>query len=313
MSGLAGTTLEVDVVEVIDGDTIKIHLNGEEENLRILALDTEESQDGLNKPHTPLGDEAKNEVQSFIEAGSTITIEFPGSETLETCLERYRGNFGRPLVYVHKDGEDFQERMIRKGYSPYFTKYGYANFEEYHRRYKEAERQAQADNIGVWNQLEANGQVMRDYSTLCTWWELRAEVVETYRKAKQEEVENLLDSRLDYHELTNMVGQEAIVFTELRSYRRTHGGEHAIVTIGSESQPFKLFIRNAFASEVGQRILSLLEKRYVPSGSDGRTVESPRRSYAYIAGEIELYPEETGEPEIEVTSINQIMDEPPTQ
>lgn len=307
-----GTTTAVDVVEVVDGDTVKVNLEGEHENLRILALDTEESRPVPGKPQTPWGTAAKEAAQTFFPEGATITIEFPGDEPVETCLQRYRGNYGRPLVYVHRDGEDFQEWMIRQGYSPYFTKYGYAHFEAYHDRYVAAERQAQADHVGVWNQLEVNGQEMRNYDALRAWWDLRAEVVESFRRARAAGVANLYDSRLDYGELVDRVGQEAVVFTELREYRRTSGGGHAIVTIGSESQPFKLFVPDAFETDEGQRILSMLTTRYVTSGYDGQTVERPRRSYAYVSGELKRYPPEDGEPEIAVTSADQITDRPPS-
>jgi endonuclease YncB( thermonuclease family) len=56
-------------------------------------------------------------------------------------VQRYRGNFGRLLVYIHKDGVDFQETMIREGFSPYFVKYGNAIF--HHDTYRAAEREAQ--------------------------------------------------------------------------------------------------------------------------------------------------------------------------
>lgn len=299
--------MEVPIVRVIDGDTVKVALGDEEENLRVLALDTEESQAGGGKPRTPWGIEAKEAAQSFLPEGGTITVEFPGDEPVERCLERYRDNYGRPMAYVHRDGEDFQERMIAKGYSPYFTKYGYAHFDDHHRRYKEAERRAQADDVGVWNQLEVNGQVMRNYSALATWWELRAEVVETYRRAKREGRDSLLDSRLDYDEIADRAGERLTVFTELRSLDRV-GGSHLVVDIGSRSQPFSLFLPNALETEEGQRIVSLLNARYIPQAADGRTVERPHRSYAYVTGEISLYREK---PQIEVTSVDQVLDDPP--
>ncbi len=307
-----GTTIDVEVIAVVDGDTVKIDLEGEPENLRILTLDTEESRPVPGKPYTPWGAAAKEEATSFFPEGSTITVEFPGDEPVDTCLRRYRDNYGRPLVYIHKDGEDFQERMIQRGYSPYFTKYGYAHFESYHDRYIEAERQAQADHIGVWDQIEANGQEMRNYDTLNAWWTLRAEIVESFRQAKASGVENLYDSRLDYAELSDRIGDEVIIFTELRNYRRTLGGDHAIVTIGSQSQPFKLFIPDAFETLDGERILSLLTERYIAGEYDGQTIGRPRRSYAYVSGTVTRYPEPDGDPEIVVTSIDQIADQPPS-
>ncbi|SIR57149.1 micrococcal nuclease [Haladaptatus litoreus] len=299
-----GTTTTVEVIEAVDGDTVKVDLQGERENLRILALDTEESSGGGGKPVTPWGKQAKEEAKSFFPEGESITVEFPGDEELDDCLKRYRDNYGRPLVYVHKNDTDFQEHMIRAGYSPYFTKYGYAHFEEYHRRYRDAEREAQAEHIGVWNQLAVNGAVMRDYSSMCAWWELRAEVIQGFRRASHP---SLFDSRLDYEKITSRIGEEVVVFTELNDYWRA-GAEHVVVGIGSQAQPFQLFLPNVRTTEAGQRLLSLLDTRYVAE-DDGVTVTKPHRSYAYVQGELKLYEEK---PEIVVTAIDQITDEPPS-
>lgn len=310
MSGdqIQGTSVDVEVVRAVDGDTIKVVIDDEQENLRVLALDTEESHAGGDKPVTPWGKEAAEKAKEVFPEGSTAAVEFPGDEPLEECLRLYRGNYGRPLVYLHADGADFQELMIREGYSPYFTKYGYADFPDKDRRYREAERQAQAVGDGVWDQHTVNGAEMRDYDSLCAWWELRARVVETFRRARAAGTDDLFDSRLDYDALADREGEHTVVFTELRSYRRV-GASHVVVDIGSQSQPFKFFLPNAVETTEGQRVLSLLDRRYVAE-YDGRTVEKPLRSYAYVAGDVKLY---RGQPEIEVTSIDQITDDLPAE
>ncbi len=309
----AGTTREVEVERVVDGDTIKIRFPeaGDEEsdvvNLRILALDTEESRGGSGKPKTPWGAAAKEHATEFVPSGSTVTLEFPGTESLEECLRRYRDNYGRLLVYVYVGEEDFQEHMIREGYSPYFTKYGYAAFQVNHERYREAEREAQANGRGVWDQLAVNGAEMRDYHGLSAWWALRAEAVERYRTAVTEG--DVLDSRLDYDELVERAGSEATVFTEIAEVERV-SASHAVASNGSREQRFKLFMPDALETESGQRVLSLLRQRYVAE-SDGATVQRPARSYAFVTGPVKLYPPGDGEPEIDVTSIEQVADVPP--
>jgi micrococcal nuclease len=317
MPTTSGTTRQVGVERVVDGDTIKVRFPeaGDEEsdvvNLRILSLDTEESRAGGDKPKTPWGVAAKEHATAFVPAGSTVTLEFPGTEPLDECLRRYRDNYGRLLVYVHVDDADeegdFQAHMIREGYSPYFTKYGYAAFESHHDRYREAEREAQAENRGVWNQLAVNGAVMRDYHDLASWWAQRAEVVEEYRAASGDE--NVLDSRLDYDRIVDGVGSRATVFTEIAEIQRV-GASHAVASNGSRQQRFKLFLPDAMETEGGQRILSLLEQRYVAE-SDGQIVQRPNRSYAFVTGDLKRYPPERGDPEIDVTSIEQVTDVPP--
>ena len=298
---LQGTTIQARVVRVVDGDTVRVASDEleKEESLRILALDTEESNPGSSKPVTPLGHQAKKHAEGFFSPGDAVELEFPGTESVEVALERYRGNFGRLLVYLHKDGVDFQEMMIREGYSPYFVKYGNADF--HHDRYRAAEREAQQRGIKVWNQIEENGSEIRNYAALGTWWALRARVIDEYRRIQPTEP-NLLNSRLDFEEIRRRAEnrQQATIFTALSGIDRV-GQRHALVKIGSRHQPFSLFIRDVEGNEESQRIVRLLETRYI-SGDDAH----PRRSYAYIEGELVLY---RGNPEIVLSSADQIRDE----
>ncbi len=96
-------------------------------------------------------------------------------------------------------------------------------------------------------------------------------------------------------------GAEAVVFTELRSFARV-GQNKAVVEIGSKHQPFKLFLADMDGA-AGQELLTMLEDAYI-SGDD----HHPRRSYAYVAGQLKLFRDE---PELVVTSAQQITDSPP--
>lgn len=297
---IQGTTIHATAVRVVDGDTIRVTSGDldEEESLRILALDTEESHNSSSKPVTPFGRKAKERAQRFFSSGDTVVLEFPGSDAVETAVRRYRGNFGRLLVYVHKDGVDFQETMIREGFSPYFVKYGNAVF--HHETYRDAEREAQARHIGVWDQIEVNGSEVRNYAALGTWWQLRASVIEGYRKIRPDKPD-LLNSRLDFDEIKQRAenGDTVTVFTAVETIDRV-GQRHAIVRIGSLQQPFNLFIRNV-EEEPGQRIVNFLQNRYISQGED-----HPRRSYAYVRGELKLF---AGDPEIEIESPEAITNE----
>jgi micrococcal nuclease len=299
---IVGTSFETTVLKVVDGDTIDITVDGTKKRLRLASLDTEESNPGGDKPMTPWGQKAKEEAQRFFPLGSAVTIEFPGNDPLAECFERYLDNYERLLAFVHKDGTDYQEHMIRAGYSPYFVKYGNAAFAAHHDRYTQAESDAQGADAGLWNQGRVNGSERRNYAALGTWWELRARLIEDYRERKETNPALLLNSRLDYKRLVELAAQgaTATVFTELRTTRPA--GRHAIVEIGSQSQPFKLFVPDA-ADDAEQEILRLIASRYVPVGDD-----HTRRSYAYVTGPLKLY---RGEPELKVTQASQIADAPP--
>ncbi len=299
-----GTTVDAMVVRVVDGDTVRLRAEGKEESVRLLALDTEESNHGsATKPLTPWGRKAKEEAERLLPAGAQVTLEFPGREPLEECWEKHRDNFGRLLGFLHKEGMDLQAHMIEQGYSPYFVKYGHADFAEYRERYTAAERKAQAANRGVWDQLTVNGSEARNYALLGVWWHLRAGLIDQYRRAREANPA-LLNSRRDYAQLFELAGpeREATVFTELREYHRV-GGRHAVITIGSIHQPFQMFVPDTDL-EAGQAILRLLDDRYI-------AVEPthPRRSYAYVRGRLKLF---DGKPEIVVSSVEQIIDYPAT-
>ncbi|MEA5471819.1 thermonuclease family protein [Spirulina sp. 06S082] len=302
-----GTTVEATVHRVVDGDTIRVFLPGieKDESLRILAIDTEESNAGNSKAVTPWGDKAKERAEELFQPNDIITLEFPGNEDIETCLQRYRGNFGRLLVFVHKGEIDFQETMIAEGYSPYFVKYGNAIFPDKHQRYIQAERKAQEKNLGVWNQITVNQTEINNYAALGTWWQLRARIIDEYRRIKPQH-QNLFNSRLDFFKLIekakNKTSEQVTIFTELRSIRRI-SQRSGLIKIGSIQQPFSLFLPD-LDSETGQETIALLNSRYI-----SRENTYPRRSYAYVTGTLRLF---KNAPQISIVSPAQITDEMPS-
>lgn len=301
---MSGTRVTATSVRVVDGDTLRVEVNGAEESLRLLGLDTEETHSGGTKPVTPWGRAAKEEARRLIAEGDEVTLEFPGDESPEVCWKKYRGNYGRPLVHVFlSDGTDYQEYMIREGFSPYFVKYGYAVFAELHERYIEAEREAQIARRGVWDQLSVNGTEVRNYARLGVWWHLRAQLIDRYRRFREEHPDALLlNTRNDYERLVELADEEAdaTIFTELRDARRV-GGIHAVIGIGAHYQPFEIFIPQVDQPNQ-QKVMNLLAERYLPSD-----LEHPRRSYAYVSGSLHVY---RGTPQMTVTREIQITDRP---
>ncbi|MGR3275903.1 thermonuclease family protein [Acaryochloris marina NIES-2412] len=297
-----GTTIETTVVRVVDGDTIRVQLPHleQEKSLRLLNLETEESNSGSNKIITPWGQQAKERAEQFFQPNDRVTLEYPGTEAVEICHRRYQDNYGRPLLLIHKQGVDYQEVMIREGYSPYFNKYGNAVFPQYHQRYQQAEREAQQANLGVWDQLTVNGEVLHNYAALGIWWSLRADIIDAFRQHKSH-TPDLLNSRLDFDEIVARAQQQekVVVFTELRSLRRITA-KSARIEIGSVKQPFSLYLPNT-ESPGGKAVVNLLNNRYFS------TENAPKRSYAYVAGQLRMF---NKNPQITIKSTAQIMDEP---
>ena len=301
---IKGTKVDATVVRVVDGDTIRVKVKGQEENLRILSIDTEESNAGSSKAVSPWGKEAKKEAERLFKVGDKIKLEFPGDEPAKECLQRYRGNYGRLLVFVYlEDGTDFQEHMIKKGFSPYFMKYGYAALPDNHERYLQAEKEAQIANRGIWNQIEVNGSQVRNYAQLGVWWYLRAEIIQNYRRFKQQNVDaTVFNTRLDYEKLVELAKKEkeATIFTELRNPKRV-AVNNMFIGIGSVEKPFSIFIPKV-DENAGLKIMSLIKNRYISTDD-----EHPRRSYAYVKGNLSIHRDK---PQIIVTDLKQIMDLP---
>ncbi len=314
------TTIEVTVEKVIDGDTIHVVLNGNLEKLRLLGIDTEESHDDTDterkqtqkggKPITKLGNLAKKRTRELIKPNDLVLLTFPDDSSLNVALEKHRGNYGRLLCFVTlENGQDFQELMIREGYSPYMVKYGFVELMDRHFSYQNAEALAQAEGRGVWNSRLFNFKRMRDYKSLLPWWNLRANIIENYRLNKSSDNKKILNTRKDYRKIKELSdtteGTNVTIFTELR-YISLIDDKRAIIKNGSNKQPFKLFIPNLTNSD-GVKIISVLKNRYLTFGYNGSSLDKAGRDYAYISGDIIDY---NGTPEIVITKFTQISDAP---
>jgi len=187
---MKGTLIKnLKLTKVIDGDTIKLMLDDKEESIRFACLDTEESQHGSDKPVTNAGILASKWVKAYfgantegIPAGDVrIDIEFDTNDPVKFCLRKHRDNYGRLLCYVYKSGtkENSNLRIVQEGWSPYFVKYGRSCL--YHRQFMEAESQAQAAGLAIWNPATNAGDNKRDYSIFTPWWNFRDGIVQDYR------------------------------------------------------------------------------------------------------------------------------------
>lgn len=100
------TTAHWTVVDVLDGDTIRVARDGHTDTVRLLGIDTPET----HHPRKP--------VQCFgPEAASYSDGRLRGrSVELEADIED-RDRYGRRLAYVILDGERFNDELIRGGYA----------------------------------------------------------------------------------------------------------------------------------------------------------------------------------------------------
>lgn len=81
------------VVYVVDGDTIDVDLNGSEQRVRLLQIDTPETVD-KNRPTMCFGKEASDRLRSLLPVGAPIHL---------VRDQELRDDFGRLLAYVYRD------------------------------------------------------------------------------------------------------------------------------------------------------------------------------------------------------------------
>ena len=176
----------VEIVKVVDGDTLNVLLEGEVVPLRLLSVDTEEKISGRplsspSKPQTVFGEETAQWAQEFFAAlGSPprIGLAFPEGRRLDP--------YGRLLCQVLlPDGRDYNLLLVEQGRSPYFNKYG--NSLVAHEAFVRAQAAARDAGLGIWNPATNRARTpgapsaVRPYAELLPWWEARARAVDGFR------------------------------------------------------------------------------------------------------------------------------------
>ncbi|MGS2778743.1 thermonuclease family protein [Robertmurraya sp. GLU-23] len=97
----------VTIIETIDGDTIKVRLNGKTETVRYLLIDTPESKHP-NKCVQMYAEEAYLRNRELVKSGN-LTLEFEHGNT--------KDYYGRLLAYVFVDGESIQGTLLKEGFA----------------------------------------------------------------------------------------------------------------------------------------------------------------------------------------------------
>lgn len=137
-----------DVVRVVDGDTVRIMLDGTETTLRLIGMNTPETVD----PRTTVecfGKEASNKAKELL-SSTRITLEL---DEREGGIDKY----GRTLAYLYMDdGVMFNEWMIKNGYAYEYT---YDDVYKYQSEFKAAEHYARQHELGLWSSDTCSGKL----------------------------------------------------------------------------------------------------------------------------------------------------------
>lgn len=94
------------VLRVVDGDTIAVEIDGEEESVRYIGVDTPESV-APGEPVECFGKRASRFNERLV-AGLRVRLEF-GAER--------RDHYGRLLAYVYAGGELVNAKLLRSGHA----------------------------------------------------------------------------------------------------------------------------------------------------------------------------------------------------
>ncbi|MCA9331878.1 thermonuclease family protein [Candidatus Saccharibacteria bacterium] len=125
-----------------DGDTITVDMNGKQERIRMIGVDTPETQD----PRKP--------VQCFGKAASQFTRSLIGSQNVRLEADELSDNrdrYNRLLRYVYlPDSRLVQAEIIKQGYGFAYTSFPFTKSAEF----KTYEQHARENNQGLWNACE---------------------------------------------------------------------------------------------------------------------------------------------------------------
>jgi micrococcal nuclease len=144
-------TFTAEVIRVIDGDTIKVNLQGQTESIRLIGIDTPESR--KNGKAMRDSDRSGRDVAAIISQGKEASaftrsrVKKGDSVRLETDVQQ-RDKYRRILVYVWlSDGTMLNEAIVRAGYAQPAT---FPPNVRHQDLFLEAARDARRNGRGLW-------------------------------------------------------------------------------------------------------------------------------------------------------------------
>ncbi|GED04211.1 thermonuclease family protein [Bacillus atrophaeus] len=130
--------IEVTVSRVVDGDTFIADVNGTEERIRLILVDTPETVHPT-KAVQPYGKEASAFTKEMLE-NQIVYLEYD---------QEKRDKYGRLLAYVFlQDGTSFNKMLLEKGHARLAVFPPNIKYED---EYKQAEEAAKKEKLGLWN------------------------------------------------------------------------------------------------------------------------------------------------------------------
>jgi micrococcal nuclease len=135
------------VSRVIDGDTIVVNINGKNETIRLIGVNTPETVDP-RKPVQCFGKEASNFVKNML-TGQSVRLQ---SDPTQSDRDKY----GRLLRYVYLGDVLVDEELISSGYG---FEYTYDVPYMYQKEFKASEAYARGGQLGLWSPDSCDGKL----------------------------------------------------------------------------------------------------------------------------------------------------------
>lgn len=134
------------VIKVTDGDTLHVDIDGRDERVRLIGINTPETVDPRIDAEC-FGKEAKNRMEDIAD-GELVRLEY--DET-----QNSRDVYNRILAYVYlEDGQMLNRKMVAEGYAYEYT---YLTPYIYQKEFRELQTLARTSSRGLWSADTCNG------------------------------------------------------------------------------------------------------------------------------------------------------------
>ncbi|MDU1761146.1 MAG: thermonuclease family protein [Enterococcus faecalis] len=132
--------IPADFVRHVDGDTTVLKIEGKEQKVRFLLIDTPETV----KPNTkvqPFGLEASKRTKELLSTTAEITFEYDQGDK--------KDRYGRALGYIFVDGTLLQKTLVREGLAR--VAYVKEPNTKYLLELEEAQEKVKNESLGIWS------------------------------------------------------------------------------------------------------------------------------------------------------------------
>jgi micrococcal nuclease len=134
------------VTKVTDGDTLHINMDGRDEVVRLIGINTPETVDP-RRPVQCFGKEASIRMKELA-GGKIVRLEYDETQSIRDAYDRL-------LAYVYlEDNQMLNRKMIAEGYAYEYT---YLKPYKYQKEFRQLQTLARTSERGLWAPTTCNG------------------------------------------------------------------------------------------------------------------------------------------------------------